>query len=138
VTFFVVRQRNIIWRYNYDKDVLDVGYGSAVIPSAYERWSIEASCVIPRWRRRPFHTQGCLHKEWCNRFDSLIPPKQLVFLHDAWCRVVIETVIATQSINKSLVLKEPRLIAASLASRIESPHPTSSFSRFVFSLISLF
>jgi hypothetical protein len=40
-------QRNIIQRYNYDEDFLDVGNGSAVIQSTYERRSLKTSYGIP-------------------------------------------------------------------------------------------
>jgi hypothetical protein len=71
-SFFFVTQRNIILRYNYDRDFLDVGNGSAVIRPPYERRSLETSYGMPRWRPRAFHPQGCLHRVWCNRFGSLV------------------------------------------------------------------
>jgi hypothetical protein len=70
--FFVVQQRNIIWRYNYDKHLLDVGHSSGVIRSTYKQRSLETSKEMPRWRHITFHPQGCLQKEWCNRFGSLV------------------------------------------------------------------
>jgi hypothetical protein len=69
---FVVTQRNDIQRYNYDIYFLDVGNGSAVIRSTYERRSLEISYGIPHWRPRAFNPQGCLHEVWCNRFGSLV------------------------------------------------------------------
>jgi hypothetical protein len=47
-SIFVVTQRNYIQRYNYDIDFLDVGNGSAVIRSTYERRSLEIPYGILR------------------------------------------------------------------------------------------
>jgi hypothetical protein len=36
--FFVVQKRNIIWRYNYNKYLINVGHSSGVIQSSYKQW----------------------------------------------------------------------------------------------------
>jgi hypothetical protein len=69
-------------QYNYDKDFVDVGNGSAVIRSTYERRSLETSYGIPCWRLRTFHPQGCLHNEWSNLLGSLVQlQNRMVSLH---------------------------------------------------------
>jgi hypothetical protein len=68
-TFFVVRQRNIC-----DEDFHNVGHCSAVIWSTYERWPLEASYEMPRWKRKLF-----IHRDAYTRNDvtALVPPYSL-------------------------------------------------------------